>query len=343
MDPKSAPRLSRSRGDEPHQLRFERDALGLRLLRTVGVDLPTNLVVALYEDNVHAVPRPGYGDYLTLTFLLGGAAFCRRKCRNRGPEYSKAGAASIQPHDVASVWDSSGRSRWLHFFLPPSMAGAMAQAAFDFDPSEVTINPETGIGDFELLGVLYASARAMFSAEFVSVEDLDNWSSSIVAHLLVNHSNVSRRIAGTRRETLAAHQLRQALEYIEANLCGQITIEALARTARMSPYHFAHGFRARTGLPPYKYVQRRRVERSRHLLGDLALSICEVADQMGYSSQAHFATAFRRELGITPREYRRLTTGELDAGNHLYEPSLPVAARGAASGVTSDARSLPCN
>jgi AraC-like DNA-binding protein len=64
---------------------------------------------------------------------------------------------------------------------------------------------------------------------------------------------------------------------------------------------------------------------------------------MGYSSQAHFATAFRRELGITPREYRRLTTGELDAGNHLYEPSLPVAARGAASGVTSDARSLPCN
>ena len=339
MDPKAAAsRLCRSRGDEPHQLRFERDALGLRLLRTVGVDLPSNLVIALYEDNVDAVLRPEYGDYLTLTFLLGGASFCRRKSRDHGLEYSKAGAASIQPHDVASVWDSAGRSRWLHFFLPPSLAGAMAEAAFGFDPSEVTINPETGIGDFALLGVLYAAARAMFSAEFVSGEELNHWSSAIVSHLVVHHSSVSRRIAGTRGEVLAAYRLRQALDYVEANLCGPITLEGLAATVRMSTYHFAHGFRARTGMPPIKYVQRRRVERSRQLLEDCTRSISEVADQMGYLSQAHFATAFRRELGITPREYRRFTTGKLDAGTR----SLPAPLRGAPNYLASEARSLPC-
>jgi AraC family transcriptional regulator len=314
----------RAVGDEPRQLRHERDTVGLGLLRAAGVDLASNLVLALHQDNVRAVARPEYGDYLTLTLLLGGAAFCRRKTRQLALEYSNPGAVSIQPHDVASVWDSAGPSRWLHFFIPPALAGAMAEAAFGLDPAQVKILPETGIGDPELLSVLYEGARAMFASELVAREALDHWARAIVCRLLTQHSTVARRIGGMRGDAIAGYRLRQVYDFVEAHLCGPITLEDLANVARMSTYHFAHAFRAQTGLPPYKYVQRRRIERSRRLLDADQRPVGEVAQQMGYSSQAHFSTAFRRELGITPREYRRFATGH---ASHFPGETTGLAAR----------------
>ncbi len=64
-------------------------------------------------------------------------------------------------------------------------------------------------------------------------------------------------------------------------------------------------FRASTGSPPYRYVLGRRIERAKDLLADTSLSITDVALACGFSSSAHFATAFRQAQGATPSSYRR--------------------------------------
>ena len=72
----------------------------------------------------------------------------------------------------------------------------------------------------------------------------------------------------------------------------------------MSPYHFARLFKQATGVSPRQFVIRRRIEAAKILLAARRLSIGEVALAVGFCSQSHFTTSFRRSTGITPGHYR---------------------------------------
>jgi AraC family transcriptional regulator len=81
----------------------------------------------------------------------------------------------------------------------------------------------------------------------------------------------------------------------------------MAAAAHLSPYHFARRFKAATGLPPHQYVIVRRVERAKQLLRqDGDISLAEVAACAGFSDQSQFSHHFKRVVGITPGQFRRL-------------------------------------
>jgi len=76
-------------------------------------------------------------------------------------------------------------------------------------------------------------------------------------------------------------------------------------------YHYlAHQFSTQEGLNIEKFIIRQKVERAKELLGYGELSIAQVAQEMGYSSQAHLARQFRQITGITPSEYQQLDLTE---------------------------------
>jgi AraC-like DNA-binding protein len=60
-----------------------------------------------------------------------------------------------------------------------------------------------------------------------------------------------------------------------------------------------------TGSTPHRYVLRARIERASELLRMTSLSIAEISDAVGFAGQSHFCTAFGRETGVTPTQYRR--------------------------------------
>lgn len=99
-------------------------------------------------------------------------------------------------------------------------------------------------------------------------------------------------------------RLRRALDYIEAHLDGDITLEDLASVAALSRFHFARAFRDAVGMPPHAYVVARRIERAKNLLGSSRLSIADVAWQVGYANPAKFAAQFRKLTGRTPAKWR---------------------------------------
>ena len=99
-------------------------------------------------------------------------------------------------------------------------------------------------------------------------------------------------------------RLRRVTEYIQQNLNRELTLVELAALVYMSPYHFARLFKCSTGVPPHRFVVRQRIAHARACLATRELSIAEISLRVGFRTPSHFATVFRRALGITPGAYR---------------------------------------
>jgi len=99
-------------------------------------------------------------------------------------------------------------------------------------------------------------------------------------------------------------RILRALDYIEAHLSNDISLDDLAAAAAMSRFHFARAFHKAVGVPPYAYVVARRIERAKELLRTTRFSITEIAWQTGYANPAKFAVQFRKLTGATPGAWR---------------------------------------
>lgn len=104
---------------------------------------------------------------------------------------------------------------------------------------------------------------------------------------------------------LAPWRIKRAVNFIETNLASPLHLADIARAAGLSPMHFAAGFRSATGLSPHAYVRDRRIERAKTKLRSDEMRIDEIAIDVGFRSQTHFITVFRRQTGQPPARWRR--------------------------------------
>lgn len=108
---------------------------------------------------------------------------------------------------------------------------------------------------------------------------------------------------------LAPRQLRRVEELITARASESMvtspTLAELAAEAGLSVSHFAREFHRTIGQSPYAYMLRRRIELARNLVACSNTPLAEVGRKSGFSSPAHFADRFRREMGVTPGALRR--------------------------------------
>jgi AraC family transcriptional regulator len=100
--------------------------------------------------------------------------------------------------------------------------------------------------------------------------------------------------------------LLRTREALDAGCSSRVTLAELAAEAGVHPVYLASAFRAAFGSSVGEYVRARRIEAARLALGDVKRSISEIALALGFSSQSHFTTVFRRHTGLTPLAYRRL-------------------------------------
>jgi AraC family transcriptional regulator len=100
-------------------------------------------------------------------------------------------------------------------------------------------------------------------------------------------------------------RLKRVLTYIDANIGAPITLANLAATAGLSRMYFAKQFRAATGLRPHDYVLRKRIERAQQMLAARSDALVDIALSVGFQTQAHFTTVFRKIVGHTPCQWRR--------------------------------------
>jgi AraC family transcriptional regulator len=111
--------------------------------------------------------------------------------------------------------------------------------------------------------------------------------------------------APRQRHRLAPWQLRAATEYMHARVSSQITLRDLAMATGLSQSHFSRAFKASTGVAPYQWFLKVRIQRAQQLLLKDTASVAEVAAMAGFADQAHLTRAFSRATGATPAAWRR--------------------------------------
>lgn len=106
-----------------------------------------------------------------------------------------------------------------------------------------------------------------------------------------------------RREYAA--RIHRAQDYIEQNLGLPLSLESVAQAAHFSPFHFHRLYSALCGETLFQFVQRVRLERSAsRLLQNRREPITSIAIDLGFSSSATFARAFRNHFGVSASAYR---------------------------------------
>ncbi|HIK03756.1 MAG TPA: helix-turn-helix transcriptional regulator [Trichormus sp. M33_DOE_039] len=103
---------------------------------------------------------------------------------------------------------------------------------------------------------------------------------------------------------LPKHKLKTVLDYIQANLAEDITLENLAEVAGISQFYFARLFKKSMQLPPHQYIIRQRIELAKQLLHKPEYNITEVALECGFAHPTHLSRHFRRLVGMSPSDFR---------------------------------------
>jgi AraC family transcriptional regulator len=132
----------------------------------------------------------------------------------------------------------------------------------------------------------------------------ESMANALAVHLISRYSTknpiVRHYIGG-----LSQQQLKQVIDYINAHLDKNLSLVELADVVQLSSYHFARSFKKSTGISPHQYHLQCRIERAKHLLSRMGISLAEIAQIVGFASQGHFNYHFKRLVGMTPREYTK--------------------------------------
>jgi AraC family transcriptional regulator len=154
----------------------------------------------------------------------------------------------------------------------PQFSSAVAKAA-----TVLGLDHENGIS-WEELGIELAARALQFDEDRVSPPMLPSGAAASVTRVL-------RRIE---------HDSQSALNLAE-----------LATEARLSPYHFLRTFHSLTGVTPHQYLLRSRLRKAALRLAEEPSKVLDIALDCGFGDVSNFNRTFRREFGVTPREWRR--------------------------------------
>lgn len=131
---------------------------------------------------------------------------------------------------------------------------------------------------------------------------------SVARHLVVflrrpgNQAQFSVQLAA---QTALREPLRDVQHWITEHPGEDLSVDALAARAALSPRHFARAFQAETGVTPGRYVERVRVQHARRLLEEGGEGVAQISRACGYGNPEALRRAFVKTLGQSPAEYRR--------------------------------------
>ena len=112
-----------------------------------------------------------------------------------------------------------------------------------------------------------------------------------------------------RVAALLKWRLQRVQDHIDANIAEPISLAELAAAAGLSRMHFAAQFRAATGCSPHEYLLQQRIECAKAMLSSAGVSLAETALNVGFQTQSHFSTVFKRLTGETPARWQRANQG----------------------------------
>jgi AraC family transcriptional regulator len=132
---------------------------------------------------------------------------------------------------------------------------------------------------------------------------VDSMTTALAVHYIKTYG-IGVPLDAPKGSGLDQRRLKRALDLLDSRFADDVSLDALASDVAMSKFHFVRLFKASTGLSPYQYLLKRRMEQGKRLLQTGDLPIAQVAQAVGFADQSAFASHFKKHFGVTPREAR---------------------------------------
>ena len=222
---------------------------------------------------------------------------------------TKRGAVWFSPSGLQDglVEFAQDTPEFLHLHLPLRSIPSDNPAADTGQSVVGALNYEESLEDPLLAEIGYAVVSELKAETSTGDLLVGALALSLAARLAQKYSGASSTHTFPRQTNhgLDRRRLSRVLDYIDANLEGDLTLDRMAKTACLSRYHFARAFRHAVGESPHRYVSAKRLDRAKALLINGDRSLVDIALALGFSSQANFTRAFKQTTGLAPGQFRQ--------------------------------------
>jgi AraC-like DNA-binding protein len=236
--------------------------------------------------------RSGKNEY-TVELVLGGEGFL--EINEEQHALAAGDAFLLHPDDYCRYYTGpSGRWRKVYVVLRPEGAAAL------FERLKLA-----KVWHIHLAGHAFRRSRALFHEIIASLRarrpGFLEHASALAYELLVIAAHATPVTSAVSSHPLP---VQQAIRYAEAHLSEPLTVAALAAAAGCSRQHLTTLFARHLRRGVIEWVTSLRMRHARHLLETTNTRILAIADAAGYQDPLHFSRAFKRHVGVSPRQYR---------------------------------------
>ena len=138
------------------------------------------------------------------------------------------------------------------------------------------------------------------------LEKSKDFSVTVLEQFLEKITDILSGLSGDRRLEIV-NRVRQI---IEKEYSEPLTMEYLAEKVYMSPNYLRTLFKDYTGETILEYITRIRMERSVVLLKETNMRVNDISKKVGYENPSHYCAVFRKQMGVTPNQFRSKLTGK---------------------------------
>lgn len=147
-------------------------------------------------------------------------------------------------------------------------------------------------------------ARADYLPVIMELPDIDGLKRWFVEKM----AGACRNVA-TKREEKTSSVVEKAKQYIAGRYNKDMSLDDVSREVNISPYYFSKIFKEETGENFIEYLTSIRMEKAKTLLKDTEYSMKEICSLVGYSDPNYFSRSFKKNVGVTPTEYKEAMWG----------------------------------
>ena len=247
-------------------------------------------------------------DHHLLNLIVRAPTLHEHRWDGRGAEeIGREGAASLVPAGCESYW------RWT-YLTPESACDFHVHLKPSFVRRIATDDRRRGEIVADLRGSLCFYEPSVQHLGALLMQEVDGSSrngplfaesiATALVLILLRGPESAREGGDTKTRSWPLSTTREMCEFIEEHLGEGLHLEALAERMETGPVTFAREFRKAMGSSPYQYVLTRRVARAKEMLRGTTMSLSDIALQLGFFDHAHFASTFRRRVGVAPSVFR---------------------------------------
>ncbi|WP_410627484.1 helix-turn-helix domain-containing protein [Amycolatopsis sp. cmx-8-4] len=235
-----------------------------------------------------------------LILHLGGPVTVRRGVGTPHEQSRRmpAGGLFLQPSHVDLSVELGGELDTVHVYVADD---AVQEAA----GGDAPVRLAEEFGSDPLLEQLVLSLDGVVRDWEPSARTYADQLGALVAAQLVRHHHAGRVQVLEPARGLSDRQFARVRDRMADQLAEPAPLADLAALAGLSVSQFSRQFKARTGLPPHRFLLRLRVEQAGLLLRTGTEPIAEIAVRCGFSHQEHLTRVLRAQLGTTPAALRR--------------------------------------